>query len=78
MGKSRPTLMWELARIALERPCPECGAPAGDRCRSLKDPEWRSPRTEVSMPHPPRYPAGTRRIGDPANTTALRERGFRP
>lgn len=61
------TQMWDLARIAQTRACPECGVQPSNRCVSLRG----SRRDPISLPHGLRYPAGNRRINDPVNAAAL-------
>lgn len=59
--------MWELARIAQSRPCPDCDASAPGPCVSLRGTRGDT----IAVPHASRYPAGNRRIGDPTNAAAL-------
>lgn len=72
VGNQKRTLMWELARIAKSRPCPDCGAEPTFDCVTLQAMRGTEPR-QISLPHPSRYPGGNRRISDLANAAALKE-----
>lgn len=72
MGSQRPTEMWALARAVVDaRSCPYCDADKGNECWNMKARAYVDPRATTTPPHAVRYPAGNRRINDPANRALL-------